>query len=246
MLVDCVSFVFLMSNEEQNQVIREEALASLEKDKKEYAPPKAQVFREAQLAFLKNPEQEITATSPFDELCKRAERVGYAGLAWLTLEWHQRMDTPLGKDKALDEQIAYLTGLEHKLAIDPEWKDLFTKCEAYLPEGSKELGYVKAWKRVYDSKTKMSGDLVERKAKIIAEAQRAQKEARNKNDFSIFEPHLAAVIEITQEIARARGHSNPYDAMLEEFEPGLTEAKLNDLFALLDAVIEPPDLVQKE
>jgi carboxypeptidase Taq len=72
----------------------------------------------------------------------------------------------------------------------------------------------------------------------------AWQEAKTKDDFSLFQPHLARVVKLNQIIADHLGYKdNPYDALLDLYEPNLTAATCQSLFDELKTVLVP--LLQK-
>ena len=51
------------------------------------------------------------------------------------------------------------------------------------------------------------------------------------NDYSIFSPHLSTIVSLTKEkISELGFDDHPYDPLINEFEPGMTVKKLDDLF----------------
>jgi carboxypeptidase Taq len=80
------------------------------------------------------------------------------------------------------------------------------------------------------------GELAEAKTT----AQQTWVAAKANNDFARFAPELKNMVRLNQELAAAIGYaSHPYDAMLVQFEPGMTAARLQTLFAELRAGILP-------
>lgn len=65
-------------------------------------------------------------------------------------------------------------------------------------------------------------------------------EARAKDNYSIFQPHLKAMVELNKEKARYWGYKeHPYDALLDDFKPGIAVAKCDKLFdAIKPQIIE--------
>jgi len=56
-------------------------------------------------------------------------------------------------------------------------------------------------------------------------------EARKKSDFSLFLPHLKKILRLKHDQAEAVGYEDdPYDALLDDFEPGATIAKVSEVF----------------
>jgi len=62
----------------------------------------------------------------------------------------------------------------------------------------------------------------------------AWREAREKSDFKMYEPHLKNMIRIKKQIAEKIGYEkHPYDALLDDFEEELTIADLDKVFGVL-------------
>ncbi len=75
---------------------------------------------------------------------------------------------------------------------------------------------------------------------LISQSQHAWQEARAKSDFSIFAPYLEKVIAKNREKATLLGFKDqPYDGLLDEFEPGMTSAELTPLFLRLRESLLP-------
>ena len=79
----------------------------------------------------------------------------------------------------------------------------------------------------------------------ISEA--AWEEAKEKNDFSIYEPHLEKMVKFSREFAEYYGYEdNKYDALLNIYEPGMTVKKLDKIFGeLRDGILEILEYIEK-
>ena len=70
---------------------------------------------------------------------------------------------------------------------------------------------------------RIPADLLQRKAAQRAIANAAWIEARERNDFPLFQPHLAKTVDLAREYADAVGwEAHPYDALVALYEPGET------------------------
>src|SRR3989440_11228873 len=82
-------------------------------------------------------------------------------------------------------------------------------------------------KRDYDRKTKLPQALVEELAKLSVLGQQLWVEARKANDFWRFRSLLERTLELKRQEAAAIGYDNqPYDALLDEYEPGAKTAEV--------------------
>ena len=75
----------------------------------------------------------------------------------------------------------------------------------------------------------------------------AWEEAKEKNDFSIYEPHLEKMVQFSREFAEYYGYKdNKYDALLNIYEPGMTVKKLDKIFGeLRDGILEILEYIKK-
>ena len=93
---------------------------------------------------------------------------------------------------------------------------------------------VREWRRDYDRATKIPQDLAVALAKATAEGETAWERTRPENDWETFKPFLATVVALKREEAQALGYAaEPYDAHLDDFEPGETAAALAPLLGEL-------------
>ena len=68
--------------------------------------------------------------------------------------------------------------------------------------------------------------------------------AKSQSDYSIFEPYLKKIIEVSKKMYRYRNSDkNLYDQMLDDYEPGMTQEKYDVFFAALKERLVP--LIQK-
>jgi carboxypeptidase Taq len=77
-------------------------------------------------------------------------------------------------------------------------------------------------------------------ARVTTRAQQVWQEARKGDDFAAFRPWLEKVVQLKRREADAVGYKDsPYDALLDEYEPGATAAEITRVFAALRAELTP-------
>ncbi|HEX9131940.1 MAG TPA: carboxypeptidase M32, partial [Ktedonobacteraceae bacterium] len=95
-----------------------------------------------------------------------------------------------------------------------------------------DRGLVREAQRNYDRATKLPRKLVEEIARVQAASFEAWRRAREHNDFASFAPWLGRAVALQREVADRIGFTETrYDALLDQFEPGMTASKLDKLFA---------------
>ncbi|HHE46265.1 MAG TPA: carboxypeptidase M32 [Bacteroidetes bacterium] len=146
------------------------------------------------------------------------------------LAWDNRTYMPKAAAAYRADQIAYLTGLTHGKRTDPRIGDLLAELNAKgIDPGdtSVEAVNLREWRREYDRLVKLPTDLMEERSRIVIQAQEAWLTARQDSDFSLFKPWLEKTIEINIKIADCLGYEKePYDALLDEYEPGAVTSEV--------------------
>lgn len=148
-----------------------------------------------------------------------------------TLEWDQQVMMPRKGVEQRSRQMAALATLVHAKTTEPEMGELIAALEASPHLDEVRRADVREARRAWDRAVKIPAALVAERARVTSLAQVAWEEARAKSDFAAFRPHLEAVLGVTREVAKAIGTPNAYDALLDDFEPGMTEAELKVVFA---------------
>jgi len=161
------------------------------------------------------------------------------------LQWDQEVIMPPKGASARGKQLATLSALAHRLFTRQEvgsLLDALRRDDAGLPSEDRKL--VEETQYDFDRATKLPEAFVKQFAEAQSAAYHAWVQARQASDFGQFAPHLETIVELNQRKAEYYGYSDsPYDALLEEFERGLTTSQLRDIFAGLRS--EQKDLVAR-
>lgn len=181
--------------------------------------------------YAMNPEQTYT------ELIQLSREETLLASCVDVLEWDEEIFMPRKAVKHRSEQLAFLAGLLHDRATDPRYDEMLSTVEASSlmsdPE-SPEAVNVRELRRGYDRERRMPKKLVEESARVTALASKVWVQAKRRNDFKSFAPWLDRIFQIAREEADAVGYDGTrYDALLEDYEPGMTTAMLSSLFSRL-------------
>lgn len=179
----------------------------------------------------------MDARSSYDELCRRSRELALLGSCGSLLGWDEQTFMPSGGAEHRSRQVALLAGLRHAQATDPRFGDLLAEVEAAGPaaEGP-EAANVREWRRGYDRLVKLPRALVEELARETSLAQQVWVEARQRRDFGHFRHALGTIVNLKRREAHCLGFVDvPYDALLDEYEPG---ARCGDLAVLFQGLRE--------
>ncbi|WP_447977649.1 carboxypeptidase M32 [Candidatus Nitrospira bockiana] len=166
------------------------------------------------------------------------------------LSWDQETYMPPGGGEARAEQIATLQTLAHDRLIGPDierllgqWVDPATGQASDAggePWDESARALLREVWRDFSRAKKLPSDFVSRLARETSIAQQVWAEAKQKNDYQLFLPHLRTVLALKREEADYLGYADrPYDALLDHYEPRMTVSHLQPIFAALKARLVP-------
>jgi len=137
-------------------------------------------------------------------------------------------------------QLAQLAQLVHERSTDSRLADWLAACEAddALTQDplSDTAANVREWRRDYDRATKLPAELVVEFSQTTSQAKAAWAEARKHNDYARFAPHLDKIIALSQRQAECYGWpegGEPWDALADGYEAGMTTASVAEVFTPL-------------
>ncbi len=171
----------------------------------------------------------------YAELIRRVREAALLESCANVLGWDERTYMPRQGSAHRAEQMALLARLGHEMFTAPQIGELLAAVESspVVKEADSEpAANVRDLRRQYDRAVKLPNSLVEELARVTTRAQQVWQEARAASDFNAFAPWLEKVVGLEREKARAIGYrTTPYDALLDEYEPGATTAEITRLFA---------------
>jgi carboxypeptidase Taq len=185
----------------------------------------------------------MTAQDAYAALLTRVRETHLLGSCAGVLGWDERTYMPRKGSAHRAEQMALLARLVHEMATAPEIGELLSAVEGSDltrdPEGDAAAN-VREIRRGYDRAVKVPKRLVEELARVTTRAQQVWQEARKKDDFEAFRPSLETIVSLKREEAQAVGYKKvPYDALLDEYEPGADTEEITRVFAALRKDLAP-------
>lgn len=156
------------------------------------------------------------------------------------LDWDQETYMPEGGLESRGKVGATLAGLKHRLLTASELQDVLAECAAEAAPGSVLAAQVRQARLEVDRSVKIPEALAKRLAEARTRGTGAWQKARAAADFSLFESELSELVALRREQASCLlPGGRTYDALLDVYEPGSTEAALVPLFADLVAELKP-------
>jgi carboxypeptidase Taq len=179
-------------------------------------------------------------TPAFTELKLRLEKIHDLERAKAVLEWDERTMMPPGGAAARVEQVASLDRVQHERISSPEIADLLEAVRPYedsLEPESDDATLIRQARREHEKAARVPAGLRGRLSRAASLSENAWREARTRSDFSILLPHLEDVVALRRTYIDCFDADDPYDVLLDDFEPGMSTAEmarvLNDFKAEL-------------
>src|SRR5688572_15122624 len=141
---------------------------------------------------------------------------------------------PRGSSDVRGEQLAALETEYHALLTAPKVTRLLDRAQANS-QGLEDwqVANLREMRRQRDHAIATPPTLVSRLARATARAEAKWIEARRAGDFAVFAPHLEEVVQLVRDKAALLGQAlnlQPYDALVDEFSPGITTQEIDTLF----------------
>jgi carboxypeptidase Taq len=153
------------------------------------------------------------------------------------LSWDQRTKMPAAGARARADQLATLTRLAFERFTADEigslLEELGPRAES-LDYDSIEASLIRITRRDYDKARRVPLELRAEMARAGALAEPVWREARRASDFGLFLPYLEQAIELKKRYIECfQPVDEPYDALLDDYEPGMKTADVRAVFAEL-------------
>ncbi|MFQ5578991.1 MAG: carboxypeptidase M32 [Nitrospiria bacterium] len=182
-------------------------------------------------------------------LMEMFQEIQYLSSTCALLSWDQETYMPPGGGEARAEQLSLLGALVHEKRVGEDMKSLLSRW-LDLETGALQGGDTdwdeparallrEVW-HDYDRSIKLPFCFVRRIGKAASLSHQAWVEARQRNDFALFAPHLKKMVTLKREEAGYLGYDDsPYDPLLDSYEPGMTVKQIVPLFSALKADLIP-------
>jgi carboxypeptidase Taq len=170
----------------------------------------------------------------YQDLTERMRKASLLGSCGSVLGWEERTYMPRGGVEHRANQLALISGMTHEMVTAPEIGEMLSNLESselVKDVTSPEAVNIREIRRSYDKNTKLPRELVEEISSTTTKAQGIWAEARKKSDFKHFQEILGKLIDLTLRVAEAYGYEkDPYDALLDDYEPHMTTEEVTRVF----------------
>ena len=177
------------------------------------------------------------------ELRLRLGEVSDLRSALALLEWDQMVMMPPAGAAVRAERLATVERIAHERFSDERIGELvheLSDLEASLPYDSDDACLIRVTRRDWEKARRVPSELAGALTKAASEGMEAWVVAREENDYAAFRPWLDRQLELKREyIACFELAADPYDILLDDFEPGTTTAEVQVVFDRLKSELIP-------
>ena len=158
--------------------------------------------------------------STFDELKRRLAEIHYLGRAKALFDWDERTMMPPGGAEARADQLAALVRVRHERLVSDELGRLLDELEPFgeeLSYDSDEAALIRVAKRDHEKARRVPIDLYAEMTRAASVAETVWREAKKRNDFELFLPHLERNVYLKLRYAHCFERDDAYDPLLDDY-----------------------------
>ena len=178
--------------------------------------------------------------SAFEKLAELGRKLEAIEHAQSMLGVDEAVMMPTGGGEKRAESMSILAGMYHEMATAPEIAD-WLQAASEEPLDEMQQAAIREQQRVYTNMTCLSGDFVRKQVIARMRSEQLWRELRGKDDWAGFLPAFEGVVAIAREEAELRAKAlglEPYDAMMEQYDPGNRAADITPVFDRLKTFLK--------
>ncbi len=168
-------------------------------------------------------------------LTERLEQVHELEMLTMLLAWDHRTMMPPAGAATRGGHMALLQRIGHEKLIDPEVGRLLDELrpvEDSLDPDSDDAALIRLGRRLYEKAVRVPPALSSEMARAAAEGAPVWLEAKETSNFELFLPALERNVELRHRYVECfEPREEPYDILLDDFEPDMETAEVRRIFA---------------
>jgi carboxypeptidase Taq len=166
------------------------------------------------------------------EFKEHLQKIEYINNAVSLAYWDMRVSIPKKGIPYRGQLIGYLSSEAYKLQTSDTMKSYIDYFETLQDLDDVTKAMVANAKRGYERTKKIPEDRYREYVVLTSDAEAAWEDAKEKSNFSIFKPYLEKIVGFQKEFADYWGYkNNRYDALLDDYERGITVEIIDEVFA---------------
>ena len=164
------------------------------------------------------------------KLLEHCKQISLLGKVSALAHWDLEVNLPPKASEERAAQLAYLTSIRTDLWLAKDFRSIIEDVDVSKLD-QKEKAIVRNLRDSAKFYYKVPKEIIIKEVETTSKAFMAWKKAKEENNFKDFLPHLKQIIDLDLIIANHLGYKkNPYDALLDLYEPGLTAEFCGKIF----------------
>ena len=167
----------------------------------------------------------------YDRYVERMRKIADIGHSIAVLSWDKETYLPKKSASMRSQQIATLSGIVHDEFTDPDFGELLERLDKQRNLDDDKKKNVSVTLSDYQKATQFTKRFVIQKSMAVSNCFHAWLQAREANDFGLYQEALEALVKIKRLEAKKLGNAEHlYDNLLDQYEPGLTVKTCDKVF----------------
>ncbi len=182
----------------------------------------------------------------YDKLMGKIKEITVLNSMGSILTWDREVYIPPKGYPQRGEQLALLNQLIHRMYTSPTFGKMLKETEKkanFEKLDPSQQRDVYLTRRDYDTATNVPEELVAAMAKQRTATIGAWRKAKAANDWKMVEPELVKMIDLSKKMAeiiqKVRSTPTLYDALIDDFEPNMTQATIDHVFTSMAKKLVP-------
>lgn len=213
----------------------------------------AAAFTSRRMASSSAPDVVVDMTSPpasylvgstesYKQILQKLNTISQLERTQAVLNYDQLVFMPASASAQRGAQLSALAGVVHEKSTDPTLLPLIAEAQTEVEPGSDAYRLLEIESKQLRETARVSADLAQRAAELSSRSYAEWVEARQKDDFASYADTLKECFDTAVETAVAkRGDAtySVYTQMLDEFETGMPQDRIDEIFGTIQDALVP-------
>jgi carboxypeptidase Taq len=156
------------------------------------------------------------------------------------LQWDMETYMPESAVVERSEQLMLLYGIIHEKMVSDEMQKVLSNLDEGGNFSKTDVHMIRETSRRVKKSLKLPTEHVKKITQKASITQAEWAKARNNADFAIFSPHFKELLDLVRQTAEYIGYNeHPYDALLDDYEPGMKSSMVQTILDNLAADLTP-------
>ena len=161
----------------------------------------------------------------------KMQKIADVKYASAVLQWDQETYLPPKGNDFRGQQIATLSEIAHQQFTDKKMGDLLEELSSREDLAAAEKRNIALSNEDFKRNVKLSAAFVRQLSETVNQSYHAWAKARKENSFDFFQQPLNELIQLKRQEADMLGYEqHPYNALMNDYDKGLTVSKVDSLF----------------